>query len=310
MNPTRESDRPGGFTLVELLVVIAIIGVLVALLLPAVHAAREAARRLQCSNNLKQLALGLQCYHDANYCFPYGAIGRHQMSWRVPVLPYIEEGNLYERFDFGVASLSGSTNLAVALTPVHGFFCPSAINLLSHYASGQVNGVQTYTAHYFGVTGAEGIDPSGEAYEADATTDPSIYGWIGRSGVFTLDETIAIRDITDGMASTLLLGEIAHREPGIYGYAAGLDRAIGGGDGQPWVAGTTGNKPTLSCKRIAIGINLPGVTTSEIAFASYHPGGANFAKCDGSVFFVDEDVDMVVYKATASRDHGETDVIK
>jgi prepilin-type N-terminal cleavage/methylation domain-containing protein/prepilin-type processing-associated H-X9-DG protein len=310
MYAARKSNRPGGFTLVELLVVIAIIGILIALLLPAVQAAREAARRLRCTNNLKQLALAMQSYHDAYGCFPYGALGSHQMSWRVSILPYIEEENLYERFNFRITSLAGSANLAVALTPVNGFFCPSATNLLSIYGGGQVNGVQTYTAHYFGVAGAEGIDSAGKTYESDPTSDPSVYGYVGRNGVLTLNETIAIQDITDGTSSTLLLGEIVHREPGIYGYAGGTGRAIGGGDGQPWVTGTTGNKPTLSCKSIAIGINLPGVTTSQIAFASYHPGGANFAKCDGSIFFVSEDVDMIVYKATASRDHGETDVIK
>ncbi|HBO42430.1 MAG TPA: prepilin-type cleavage/methylation domain-containing protein [Planctomycetaceae bacterium] len=310
MNSTRKSDRSRGFTLVELLVVIAIIGVLIALLLPAVQAAREAARRLHCTNNLKQLALGVQSYHDGYGCFPYGALDSHQMSWRVSILPYIEQQNLHEQFNFRLTSLAGSTNLAVALTPVNDFFCPSATNLLSIYTGGQVNGVQTYTAHYFGVAGAEGIDPAGTTYESDPTTNPSIYGYVGRNGVLTLNETITISDISDGTAATFLLGEIAHDEPGIYGYAGGTGRAIGGGDGQPWVSGTTGNRPTLACKSIEIGINMPGVATSQIAFASYHPGGASFAKCDGSVSFVDEDVDMAVYKATASRDHEETDVIK
>ncbi|HLA83315.1 MAG TPA: DUF1559 domain-containing protein [Thermoguttaceae bacterium] len=310
MNATRKPYRKSGFTLVELLVVIAIIGVLIALLLPAVQAAREAARRLHCTNNLKQLALGLHNYHDAYGCFPYGTITSHSLAWRVAILPYVEEKNLYERFNFRLPDAVGSANRAVCLTPINGFFCPSGTNLLSIYASGVVGGVQTYTAHYFGVAGAEGTDPMGHTYEYTNTSDPAVYGVVALNGVLTLDQTVTIADITDGTAATLMLGEIVHREPGIFGYAGGTGRAIGGGDGQPWAIGTMGHKQNLACKGILIGINLPAVTTSEIAFASYHPGGANFAKCDGSVFFVNEDIDMIVYKASASRDHGEVDVIK
>jgi prepilin-type N-terminal cleavage/methylation domain-containing protein/prepilin-type processing-associated H-X9-DG protein len=308
MSATPKSDRRGAFTLVELLVVIAIIGVLIALLLPAVQMAREAARRLHCANNLKQLALALQAYHDANGRLPYGAIESHQMAWRVAILPHIEQKALYDRFDFRSTSIVGSPNLAVALTPVYGFFCPSATNLLSIYDSGLVNGVQTYTAHYFGVAGPEGYNPSGTPYPTTNTSDPAVYGVTALSGVLTLGQSVTIADITDGTTATLALGEIVHREPGIYGYGR-EGRAIGGGDGQPWVWGTHA-KANLACKNIAFGINMPAKCTAQIAFGSYHPGGANFAKCDGSVAFVDEDIDMIVYKASGSRDGGESEVIK
>jgi len=309
MSPTRESGRSVGFTLVELLVVIAIIGILIALLLPAVQAAREAARRLQCASNLRQLAIGLHGYHDAHGQLPYGAIGSNCLAWRVAILPNIEQEALFERFDFSLPDATGSVNRAVALTPIAGFFCPSATNLLSIYGSGVVNGMQTYTAHYFGVAGPEGPAPTGGVYPTVASTDVATYGVVATSGVLTLSQSVTISDVTDGTSATLMLGEIAHREPGIYSYP-NEGRAIGGGDGQPWCIGTTSNKVNLACKNIAFGINMPADVTGRIAFASYHPKGVHFANCDGSVVFVNEDISMIVYKSVASRDFGESQVIK
>src|SRR5262245_22393651 len=101
------------FTLVELLVVIAIIGVLVALLLPAVQAAREAARRMRCSNNLKQLSLGLHNYEDVHKTLPPAGINTNQMSWLVLVLPYIEQTNLYDRFNFNAGAWNANNRITI-----------------------------------------------------------------------------------------------------------------------------------------------------------------------------------------------------
>ena len=120
-----------GFTLVELLVVIAIIGILIALLLPAVQAAREAARRSQCQNNLKQLGLGLHNYHDVKGHFPIGADSVSQLSWRVYLLPYIEQDALFEKFDLGPGNWNGGANkegpnkLVHATNRIASFNCPS-----------------------------------------------------------------------------------------------------------------------------------------------------------------------------------------
>jgi prepilin-type processing-associated H-X9-DG protein len=239
---------------------------------------------------------------------PYGAITSNELSWRVVILPYIEQQAFYEQFNFRI-SFTSTYNLALGLTPVDGFFCPSGTELFSIYTSGQVNGEQTYTAHYYGVAGPEGGDPSGKPYPVVASGNAS-YGENAMGGVLTTGEAFSLKDITDGTTYTLAIGEIVHQYPGIYGYGTGReDRAVGGGDGQPWVRGCI-SKANLACKNIAFGINQPGDLTTRIAFASYHPNGANFAKCDGSVNFVQEDIAMSVYKATASRDHGELDVIK
>ena len=135
---TVRADRPAGFTLVELLVVIAIIGILIALLLPAVQAAREAARRIQCSNNLKQIGLSLHNYHGSNKCFPPGSFwfGLDYANYRgcilIRLLPYIEQQPLYDQYDFELKAgvpidsqkLAGSNDL-IQSTIVPVFRCPS-----------------------------------------------------------------------------------------------------------------------------------------------------------------------------------------
>lgn len=176
--PSQQLARRRAFTLVELLVVIAIIGVLIALLLPAVQAAREAARRTQCTNNLKQIGLGFQTYHDVNKKFPFAfqATVADGWAWSVHILPFMEQGNLFENLSPNSnnmpTSTSGNANLATRLDV---YTCPSDVGpeVNSNFAS---YGTSNYTVN-------------------DAICDHT--------------EQRAMRDITDGTSNTILAGERA-----------------------------------------------------------------------------------------------------
>lgn len=312
--------RHKGFTLVELLVVIAIIGILIALLLPAVQAAREAARRAQCTNNLKQLVLATHNYESAHKHFPPGALISNGLSWNVFVLPYIEQQDLYDKFDFNAGAFNGPPNREGpnksinALNPVNDFFCPSAtVRIASHPSSTMEDGRKTYNTHYFAVAGPKIPGSNFYEYVTSPTTQypkADKYGGYALDGVMYLDSTTRIRDITDGTTNTFMLGEIAFNNYNTY--SLGL---IGGGDGANWVRGWATFGGTSSTKNVVEGINIMPVGNgvynfNDMAFSSMHPDGAHFARCDGSVTFVNEDVSMDVYRATCSRAKGELEVIK
>ena len=171
---TQGVEARRGFTLIELLVVIAIIAVLIALLLPAVQQAREAARRSQCKNNLKQLGLALQNYHDGAKQFPVGAFSQgaavgNGYGWHVSILPFIDQPALHKKFDpTGASYVLPITSLAACLTQVPGFFCPSgAPNRTTNTAeySPPPGGQATFSTHYYGVMGPKGVNPvTGAAY--------------------------------------------------------------------------------------------------------------------------------------------------
>jgi prepilin-type N-terminal cleavage/methylation domain-containing protein len=199
------------FTLVELLVVIAIIGVLVALLLPAVQAAREAARRMQCSNNLKQIALALHSYHNFNKRLPPGCDPTNLLSFHVYILPFIEKNDIYLGFNLK-APYSDNNNLKQAINRIPIYQCPTQGSFLhTQYGSGEwYNGTQiTYTNHYYGVSGPKGTNPtSGKKYLMIPT---GVQGDIARQGVLTMDSRVKLTQIPDGTSNTLMLGERALR---------------------------------------------------------------------------------------------------
>ena len=300
--------RWNGFTLVELLVVIAIIGILIALLLPAVQAAREAARRAQCSNNLKQLALGLHNYESSYKVIPPSAINTNQMSWAVMVLPYLEQGPLYDQFVF----TQGAWNAHNRITIVKGvivpaFLCPSQGNESDRFSptSGETD---VTVLHYKGVLGPYGTNP----YDADKPYTfiglDSGFGVCCTQGAFgqatqggTAAAPIAIptkntlASMEDGTSNTYLLGEFSWRK---YPYW------------RPWTRGyytDTRGTLLLAAKNVRNPINSRIADLwNDGAFGSNHPGGAQFAMGDGSVRFVSETIDMVVYRATASRNGRES----
>ncbi len=306
MSSQRHKTR--GFTLVELLVVIAIIGILIALLLPAVQAAREAARRSQCSNNLKQHGLGLHNYHDTFQTLPPGGMwhrpntagrGGNSLSWCTFVLPFIEQGPLHDKIDFGAHVWT--TNQAISDTKVAALLCPSC--------PVELGGGTNFTLHYYGVQGPKGVNPlNGQAYSLLDTGGWAGHGGYARSGGMpspgpdpadgaTLGGPCKLRDLQDGTSNTFLVGEISWKDANCY---------------RPWVRGTSTNT-AASSKNINYGINVQRYTSgnfNDVSFGSDHPGGCQFVMGDGAVKFVSETVDFDVYRATASRDGGEVATVQ
>jgi prepilin-type N-terminal cleavage/methylation domain-containing protein/prepilin-type processing-associated H-X9-DG protein len=315
-----------GFTLVELLVVIAIIGVLVALLLPAVQAAREAARRSQCVNNMKQIALGIQNYESANRAVPENVRPSGQtfnlntyitIGWMQGILPHIEQGPLFARINPKLASLSGQ-NLEVAKTVIAGFLCPSDFTneggLMArrsdYYSSGP-----NYETQPLAVTNYKAC--SGSNWEwgdfAGVKTDSGknankTNGLIECNGLICSNSFGAgpsvladaksnrtkFRQIEDGLSNTFALGEaIPAFTP--WNWWFGNNTAVA-------LCTSPLNKQML----------LPdpmwdfGVWSEAFGFNSYHVGGGNMAMCDGAVVFVTDNVDLTVYRGLATISAGET----
>lgn len=298
-----------GFTLVELLVVIAIIGVLVALLLPAVQAAREAARRASCSNNLKQLGLALQNYHDTMLAFPYGGTDgpkrstpvMNDISWHARILPFIEQTPLYDKINWSQA-WNSTNNLAVAHVKVKGYFCPSAVEERSGSTGEKLSTESTpvYTTHYYGINGPEGTNATtGQVYTMHASS-ASGHGDIMQDGVLCPWEASSMAAVVDGTSNTFLVGEI--------GFLKAL-KPINGHSLRSWTRGGGSSNTTGGTKNVQFAINSTPYNGSnnfnDISFGSQHPAGAQFGLVDGSVKMITANVDMAIYLSMASRSGGE-----
>ena len=294
------------FTLVELLVVIAIIGLLVALLLPAIQAAREAARRTECINNLKQIGLALHSYHDSLGSFPPGRmscdgwtggpcagktwIRKPGTSGFVMLLPYLEHQALYDLFggfELGaVYPTSGPAGWRTAevdqamKTRPDVYVCPSDV-------SGKTRGSDATSSYAF-VHGSRG--PS---YGTDQVNLKH-----GNTGLFNYLSSYNMRNATDGMSNTMVVGEVIDSHT-----AESSNR---------WVVGSrhldslrsTENPLNTPPGTGPYTLNLYGYRCNG-AFGSEHPGGANFLIGDGQVRFFSDSIDMYVYRALSTRAGGE-----
>jgi prepilin-type N-terminal cleavage/methylation domain-containing protein/prepilin-type processing-associated H-X9-DG protein len=303
------------FTLVELLVVIAIIGVLTAMLLPAIQGARESARRAQCTSNIKQLAMAAHNYHSAKKKFPTGAhlpvdVGdRPTMGtnlW-VELLPYIEEYSLYNKWDFD----DNRNNVAGGLSATQAqviriLVCPS--DPLSEPVWELVGGVGTppWSWGYYAIS-SYGGSAGRRAIQAGP---PPEFARLTRDGVFFISSNIRMKDITDGSSKTLFMGERNHDDPE---YDRRKDIVwTGSGPMAGWgrwayVAGSgvSGSVTLHSAAPINYHVppdgNFSNVEDRAAAFGSDHPGGANFALADGSVRFIAEDLPLEQLQNLSTR---------
>jgi prepilin-type N-terminal cleavage/methylation domain-containing protein len=320
------------FTLVELLVVIAIIGVLVGLLLPAVQAAREAARRMQCSNNLKNIALALHNYEGAYKVFPWGVTPRntnplsehrpgvrmgigHGWGWNSMILPYLEATNVYNRFDFG-APFDNNFNLVLQIaipTPI--YLCPSATvthaNSNPVFSYDEINGIRIPTTHYYGVMGPINLDVSNKytgPYPFRLSQASTNWDGFATGGILHYLSSTKMGSVTDGLSNTALLGELSWNgnKNGYRNWAMGTRSNFAGSaknvvfgiNEVPW----TDDPATLAGTKYA---GFPHRILGSISFGSNHTGGAQFALGDGSVRFISKSIDMLIYKGIASIAGGE-----
>ncbi|HEY2414910.1 MAG TPA: DUF1559 domain-containing protein [Pirellulaceae bacterium] len=306
--------RTRGFTLVELLVVIAIIGVLVALLLPAVQAAREAARRMRCQNNLKQIALAVHNFSDVNGELPRSFKPETGLSWQVNILSFLEQQALYNNFDTTTVTNSHTSpqrNDPNGLTIVNAYQCPSCMVKRQLFnppnnTNGPTDlipantGTPAAVTHYYGING-----PRGAGYPTGTATHEGVTA--GTSGMFQRDPSIRLAMVTDGTSNTMMVAEMSWIST-IYGTR--FRTWVRGGDEY---AGIVAGKPAyvVSGRNITNAINSIFtanliVPYNDVPFGSMHPGGMNAAFGDGSVRFVNQNISMITYRALASRDQGES----
>ena len=304
-----------GFTLIELLVVIAIIGILIALLLPAVQSAREAARMMHCANNLKQIGLAIHAYHEAKGCFPPGGITEGTccetesgICWTISILPYLEHEALFDRYDSNVANEHPKNKyVREAAMPIYA--CPSeeeaqTIDIPESGPPGGWGGHPLVRYRRGSYRNMQGRIRDWRVWDTDENgTDQGYtpYGWrgimhvVGTNGLTT--ETFA--SVKDGCSNTLMIGELAT-------YSHPRRRTF-------WACSYASYNSSAACpESIALqpDYDACAAVASHLnfckrAWGSYHPSGIQFAVGDASVRFISTTIDTRLFTALGSIDGGE-----
>lgn len=308
---------------------IAILGIVMALLLPAVQGAREAARRSQCSNNLKQIALAVLTYHSGHDAFPPGgtsaipagdelctktgiSLNVHTRApWTVLVLPQLEEQSRYDKFNFNV-SFNGwmpddgpsptSPNRAEQERPNPRFQCPSDPNSTPNAANN----------NYFGVQGGGGVTRRGIVSDTEGCSGENTTWVFYHNGIFQHGSSIGMAHVRDGASNTFLIGEQRYQrtlpqaalDPMPNSQWAGTwasgYRTNGGANGTgPWSRpnNVAAAQESINFSRAAQGLN----SFDTRAFGSFHAGGCHFALADGSAHVVSDTIDLATYRSLAHR---------
>ena len=307
----RRLAKRSAFTLVELLVVIAIIGILIGMLLPAVQQVREAARRIECGNNIRQITLACHNYESAHQKFPPGATGSRGFGLFSYILPFMEQNAFFNMLDLNVAA-NVAPNWGQRFTPVNGFVCPSF-----EFDTVQTTGIsarQGALPNYQGVGGStisSNFDASGDILSPGVT---STHGDHPNNGMFTFADSDSLPgrtfgQISDGSSNTYAIGEFIHRDwnPATQTFA---DMP---GSMRPWLlADSGGSRAVYNYKIMQRSLNervsrtgSGAVQFSYLPFGSSHIGGGQFSMADGSVRFVDDAIEFTLYQQTATCDGGE-----
>lgn len=319
------SQKQRGFTLIELLVVIAIIAILIALLLPAVQQAREAARRTQCKNNLKQLGLALHNYHDIYTRFPPANINQGNSTteaawgWTTLIMPQIDMANQFNALQVGdpnngwmSQALADPVRLQLMQQPVAAFRCPSdtgpTVNNASNREVRDVNG----NDHDIALSNYVGSNDSGWSRLGPAVSSgffsPARHSF---DGIFAPASSVRIRDITDGTSNTILLGERAWEIPSPLGgtrhcRAANVYGMQSVGDGNAFSGWGTHFWRNAASSTFFMRQN-EGINTfveCRNSLSSRHTGGVQVTMCDGSVRFLSENID---HRFDTDRDNRQRD---
>lgn len=306
--------RRRGFTLIELLVVIAIIAVLIALLLPAVQQAREAARRTQCKNNMKQLGLALHNYHDTYDQFPLGVV--YKINWRVSILPMLDQAPAYNQLSFVTGAFDG--NNTDVNTPIlknwklAAFVCPSSpLESNPNYGGWNPN---RYQGHHYAAVGGANNAGSGNCL--------NFYGVLCDNGPMEINRRHGLSDITDGSSNVMLVAEQSNKVKwtgsASWEFTDGKTQGVGGMRGG-WGGPQNTDVSTSQYGSTAAGMSMvqygPNASCGDFFgcgvvycasnnLASAHTGGIHTLMADGSVRFISDNIDLTTFKRAAMRADG------